>query len=321
VYARENWGEKRQFFNTVTPFPMGPALKENLPEVEQQVRLINANVQVKVGESPFNETMAIGGQQFFNVFDFEIVKGEKVNLLGEPSQVILSERMAEKYFGDSDPIGKILSIQLADNFENFTVKAITRNGPTNSSLHFDILISDLNYSKLYGERMLSSWFNIMPETYVLLKPGTDPASVEKKFPSLFKTILGEEEYSRSKYAPGLQPLKDIHLNTTYPVGIAPVSNPKYAYILSAIAALILFVACINFVTLSVGRSLQRAKEVGIRKVIGAGRKDLIAQFLGESFLFSLIDRLGYQGWVGSEYRPMSTVEAGLEWMKATATQI
>lgn len=288
VYAHENWGEKQQFFNTVTPFPMGPALKDNLPEVGLQVRINNLNSQVKVGENQFNETVVIGGQDFFKMFDFEILKGEKNAALNSPNAVVLSDRMAKKYFGDSNPIDKTISMQLGETFEEFSVKAITRNVPTNSSIQFDILISDLNYPKLYSERLLSAWFNIIPETYVLLKPGTDPKSVEKKFPKIFQTLLGEENYKQSKYAPGLQPLKDIHLDVAYPVGIAPVSNPKYAYILSAIAILILFVACINFVTLSVGRSIQRAKEVGIRKVVGALRKQLITQFIGEAIIVTLI---------------------------------
>jgi len=288
AYSREDWGENQQFFNTVTPFPMGPALKENLQEVELQVRFNTINSQVKIGESQFTETVAIAGQDFFKMFDFEIVKGEKSNLLGGQSNVILSERMAKKYFGENDPISKTISMQIGETFEDFLIKAVSKNVPTNSSVQFDILISDLNYSKLYNERLLSSWFNIIPETYVQLKPGTDSKSVEKKFPKIFRTLLGEESYKQSKYAPGLQPLKDIHLNVDYPVGIAPVSNPKYAYILSAIALLILFVACINFVTLSVGRSIQRAKEVGIRKVVGALRNQLITQFIGEAIIVTLI---------------------------------
>jgi putative ABC transport system permease protein len=123
---------------------------------------------------------------------------------------------------------------------------------------------------------------------VLLKEGVDVKNLESKFPSVFRTLLGEENYIQSKYTVGLQPLTDIHLNTSFPIGVAPVSNPRYAYILSAVAFLILFVACINFVTLSVGRSIKRAKEVGIRKVVGAGRQQLIFQFIGEAVIITVI---------------------------------
>ncbi len=172
------------------------------------------------------------------MFDFEIVDGEKINILGSQGNVVLSERMAKKYFGEADPVNKTISIQIGENFEDFSVKAIARDVPGNSSLQFDMMISDLNYPKLYNQRLLSAWFNIIPETYVLLKPGSDVKSVEKKFPPVFRSLLGEENYKRSKYAVGLQPLTEIHLDTNYPVGIAAVNNPKYSYILSEIALLI-----------------------------------------------------------------------------------
>ncbi len=288
VYAREDYGENEKFFNTVTPFPMGPALKENFAEVEHQVRINNIGSPVKVGENLFNEQITVAGQDFFELFDFEIINGNR-EALREQSGVVLSEATAKKYFGDVDPINKTLSLQLGETFEDFTVKAVTGNVPINSSIQFDILISDLNFPKLYNQQVLTSaWFNITPETYVLLKEGVNPRNLESKFPSVFQTLLGEESFKESNYAPGLQPLTEIHLDTNYPVGIAPVSDPKYSYILAAIAILILLVACINFVTLSIGRSMKRAREVGIRKVVGAERKQLIFQFIGEAIIVTLI---------------------------------
>jgi putative ABC transport system permease protein len=288
VYAKENWGEGQQFFNTVTPFPMGPALKDNLPEVESQVQILSTNAQVKVGEKQFNESVTVAGKDFFHVFDFHAIQGTKETVLEEQNNVVLTQRMAQKYFGDADAINKMISIQVQDKFEVFTVKAVTENPPTNSSIQYDILISNLNNARFFGERILTSWFNIFPETYVLLQKGVESKSVEQKFPPIFRTALGEEDFKNSKYTAGLQPLTDIHLNVDFPVGAAPVSNPKYSYILAAIAVLILLVACINFVTLSIGRSLKRAKEVGIRKVVGALRTQLISQFVGEAILVTLL---------------------------------
>lgn len=288
VYASEDWGENQQFFNTTTPFPMGPTLRDNFPEVELQVRFNKLGTIVKVGERQFTETISIGGQDFFSVFDFGAKAGDWQNALQGQNNVVLTELVAQKLFGNADPIDKVLSIQLGEKWEEFSVKAVLRNIPINSSIQFGILISDLNYPKLYSaETLTSAWFNINPETYVLLRKGTDPLSVEQKFPSVFQTILGVENFKESKYTPGLQPLTSIHLDTNYPVGIAPISDPKYSFILAAIATLLLLVACINFVTLSVGRSIKRAKEVGIRKVVGAERIQLIFQFIGEAVIVTL----------------------------------
>ena len=288
VFGREDYGENQNFFYTTTPFPMGPALKENIAEVESFVRIVKIGTQVRVGENLFTETVTVGDRDLFSVFDFELVKGNRENALVNQSHIVISDWAATKYFGTADPINKVISIQLGEVFEDFTVSAVTRI-PTNSSIQFYLLIPDHNLSRMYTERVLTSaWFNINPETYVLLREGVTATTVTDKFPSIFKTILGEEDFKQSKYAPGLQPITSIHLDTTYPAGLAPVSNPRYAYILSAIALLILSVACINFVTLSVGRSLKRAKEVGIRKVVGAARQQLIAQFIGEAVLVTCI---------------------------------
>lgn len=289
VYAKEDWGENQQFFDTSTPFPMGPALKDNLQEVEHMVRINAIGPQIKVGSQLFTDQVTIAGTSFFKVFDFEIVRGEKETALNSQSNVLLTEDIAKRFFGTTDPIDKPISIQLGDRFEEFTVKAIVKSPPINSSISFSIIISDLNYSRLYNERTLTSaWFNITPETYVLLREGVDPKKLEAKFPSIFKPLLGEENFTKSKYFVGLQPLTSIHLDTSFPQAAAPVSDPKYSYILSGIALLILLVACINFVTLSVGRSIRRAKEVGIRKVVGAMRRQLIFQFIGEAVIITFI---------------------------------
>lgn len=289
VFAREDWGENQQFASATTPFPMGPALKENLPEVEYQVRINKNGTQVRLGEITYNETVDAVGKDFFKVFDFELVKGDRESVLEKADNIVLSESTARKYFGDADPIGKTISVQLNDKFEDFNVAAVSKDIPSNSSISFTLMISDLNYPRMFAERTLTSaWFNISPETYVMLQEGTDPKIVESKFPSLFKTLLGEEQFNESKYSPGLQSLTSIHLDTTSPTGYAVVSDPKYSIILGAIAFLILVVACINFVTLSIGRSLKRAKEVGIRKVVGAARKQLITQFIGEAILIATI---------------------------------
>lgn len=287
AYALEDWGENQKFFDTSTPFPLGPALKDNLQEVEYMVRINSIGQQVKTGDQLFTENITIVGRDFFHMFDFEVIKGDKASVLMGQSNVLLTEETAKRFFGNEDPIEKPITIQIGDIFEAFTVKAVVKEPPVNSSIQFSMLISDLNYTRLYSERTLTSaWFNINPETYVMLQKGVDPKKLEKKFPSIFRPLLGEENFTKSKYFVGLQPLTSIHLDTSFPPASAPVSDPKYSKILSAIALLILVVACINFVTLSVGRSMKRAKEVGIRKVVGAMRKQLIFQFVGEAVIIT-----------------------------------
>lgn len=287
AYTKEDWGESQQFFNTSTPFPLGPTLKENFPDVEKEVRLLRSNPQVKVGENQFTERVTVAGQDFFDVFDFEITTGGK-DALHQASSAVITRAIAGKYFGTENPVDKTISILLGENFEDFRIRAVVGEIPSNSSITFGILISDLNFPKLINPQALTSgWFNVNPETYVLLKEGTDVKKLLGQFPALFKTLIGED-YAKSKYTVGLQPLIEIHLDTSYPVAYAPVNDPKYAYILAAIAGLILLVACINFITLSVGRSIQRAREVGIRKVVGAARRQLIFQFVGEAIMVTIV---------------------------------
>ncbi len=288
AYVKENWGENQEFTDITTPFPLGPALKDNLPEVEYMVRINPVGTQIKTETETFNETVTLVGPDFLRMFDFKLVKGSEEGILSDASAILLTESTATRYFGSEDPTNKTLSVLIGDKFEDFSVHGVLKDPPTNSSISFSMVISDLNNPKFYNEKVLTSaWFNITPETYVQLKSDANLTRVKQKFPSIFKPLLGED-FEKSKYFVDLQPLTAIHLDTSLPAGLAPVSDPKYSYILSAIALLILVVGCINFVTLSVGRSLKRSKEVGIRKVAGAQRKQIIFQFIGEATIVTCI---------------------------------
>lgn len=288
VYAIEDWGENQRFINMTTPFPLGPALKSNLEEVEAMVRIHAIATQVKVGSRQSFETVTITGKEFFDIFDFPLLSSHGARVLDEQSSVVVSQSTAKRIFGDANPLSQTIGIFIGDRFEDFIVTGVVEDAPANSSVGFNMIISDLNYPKLYSESVLTSgWFTITPETYVLLQEGVTAEAVSAKFPSVLKPLLGDS-YEKSKYFVGLQRLTDIHLDTSLPPGLAPVSDPKYSYILGAVALLILVVACINFVTLSIGRSLKRSREVGIRKVAGAQRSQLIIQFIGEAVCLSVI---------------------------------
>src|ERR1041385_1289518 len=148
VYAREDWGENQHFESANTPCPLGPALKDNLPEVEYQVRLNNTGTQVKVGDNIYTETLSVLGKDFFRVFDFKLLKGSRETVLEKQDNIILTEKTAQKYFGEADPIGKTISIQLNDKFEEFNVAAVAENIPSNSSISFSLATSDLNFPRM-----------------------------------------------------------------------------------------------------------------------------------------------------------------------------
>ncbi len=270
-----------------TPFIMGKQLKDNYPEIESYSILTSFFNQVYKGENSFPEEIHIAGEEFFNIFSFSVLHGETINVLSDATSIILTEEMAEKYFGRSDVVNELLAIEVGGELKNFTIKAVLQDIPSNSSLRFNFLISDLHTKDIFPAPMLTSWNMITGETYVLLHENVDKAELEPKFSSLVEQVMGDD-LEEIEFAIFLQPLTDIHLNTDLPEGNVSVSDPKYTIILAGISILILLLACINFVTLSLGRSFSRAKEIGIRKSTGANRKQIIVQFLGESVLMSIL---------------------------------
>jgi putative ABC transport system permease protein len=280
--------EGKVFTNTVTPIPLGPVLKTNIPEIETYCRVNDATGLTRYGNNRFNEKITLVDSNFFSVFDFEFAKGNANTAFPSGSSVVITEALASKYFGSEDPIGKNIEIQLATDNVLFTVSAIAKAAPLESSIQFDVLIPFSNARYLYSARQISSsWHNVYGETYVLLKPGADAAGTQAKFPTMVKQLMGEN-YKAGAYNINLQDIRDIHLNNKLPQGNQPVSNPAYAYILGIIGLLILLIACTNFVTLSIGRSTTRALEVGVRKVLGAARYQLINQFWSEAALVSIL---------------------------------
>ena len=282
----------QEFKNTVTSIPMGPAMQSSFPEVESMCRVYAFNTLIKVNNNSFNETITMVDSTLFGIFDFQLLHGGTHDPFPTSNSVIVTPRIAKKYFGDSpdryrDAMGKSFEMQLGDEKQLFTIAGIAEHAPEESSIKYDILLPFTNAKLLFQERMLHSWFNIFNETYVLLHKDVLPANLEKKFQPMLKQQLGQD-YGTEEFNMSLQPLTAIHLDNSLPAGIQPVSNPKYSYILATIGILILLVACINFITLSVGRSTTRALEVGVRKAMGAERKQLIRQFWGEALLVTVI---------------------------------
>lgn len=285
AWVMEDYGPNEQLFNTVTPIPLGPALQTSFPEIKEAVRIGSFSSMVKKDDYTQNEVIFYADPTFFEVFDAKVLQGKTD--LSSMQNLMLTQSYAVKYFGNHDPVGKTLSIKAGDQFQEFTVTGVVEDPPANVSLQYEMLIPFDNSKYFTSERARTNWYNVTVETYVLLQDQVAVQALEAKFPTMLKQVLGEK-YKPGEYTVGLQPLTDIHLNADFPQGMVAVSDWKYIYILSGVALLILVVACINFVTLAVGRSITRAKEVGIRKAIGAERRQLMSQFWSEALLITLI---------------------------------
>lgn len=285
AWVLEDLGVDKQFFNTVTPIPLGPALVNTFPEVERAIRISTFNARVQKGTVAFDESIHIVDAGFFEVFDFPLRRGG-AEPLAETNAVVLTPETATRYFGTEDPVGQTLTIRIGAEDQEFRVTALTDVLPRTSSISFTMVVPWAKSFDLFDARQRRSWGNVIPETYVLLQEQADVAALEAKFPQLVQQRVGNRD--GGSYTIGLQPMTDIHLNPAFPRGLAPVSDPAYAYILTVLALLVLGIACINVVTLSVARSTSRSMEVGVRKVMGADRTQLMQQFWGESGVLAVL---------------------------------
>ncbi len=291
VWLKEVYAEDKIFFNSVTPLIFENTLGENFDEFEAVVQFDRINYLVGRGEDRNDEPVGILSPEFFEVFDFEIIAGNKDRPFHDKNSIIISESYATKYFGQEMAIGGTIPIQIGENIRDFNVSAIMKDIRSASSIRFDMAISNDNNVEIYGEGAMNAWFSVSPETYVLVAQQASIETVEKQIPEMVMGYL-KERVEPGVYNIGFQPLTDIHLNGDIPSGIAPVGNKDSVYILGIISMLVLVIACINYTTLSIGQSLKRSKEVGIRKVMGAFRSSLINQYISESLLIALFATLG-----------------------------
>jgi len=285
VWLKEVYGEDQIFFNSSTPIIFEKVLEENFGEIETVMQYNKRSYLVGEGDDRYNENVGIISPEFFKVFDFELVRGNTTNPLQSRNNIVLSESYARKYFGDKDPIGRSLAIQIGEEVREFNVSAVFADIRKESSIQVDMAISNENNIDIYGERALTAWFNVNQETYVLVKENAGIKTVEAGIPTVVMSYL-KGRVDEGVYNIGFQPLTDIHLNPEIPVGMEPIGNPRYVSILAIISILVLVTAGVNYATLSIGQSLKRSKEVGVRKVMGALKSSLINQYLSESVIIT-----------------------------------
>ncbi len=280
------------------PLPLAEALVADLPEVERAVRFFNQERFVRRGGQTFEEPLLFADGALFEVFTFPLLRGDPATALDDPNSVVLSAQAAEKYFGEEDPLGQTVEVRFNDTFEALTVTGVAAPILGNSSIRFDFLLPFAKTLEAYEwirnrqDRWNASSFFV----YVALDARSSLEAVSAKLPAFRARYFPNEAESvrREQGADALpptyrlQPLHEIHLDPSVQPGLRMPSDPRYSYLLGGIALAILLIACINFTTLAIGRSAGRAREVGVRKVVGAQRRQLMLQFWGEAVLMSLL---------------------------------
>jgi putative ABC transport system permease protein len=279
--------------STISP-PFGYYLTNDFPEIRKMTRLLdNGITPLRYKDKLINEkSVYFADENFFDVFSIQVLKGNPKTALADPFSVMLTEEAAKKYFGNEDPMNKVIR---ANNQFDVKVTGIYKAFPANSHMHPGMMISfnTLKDSLVYGEEGLrTNWGNNSFFTYLLLPKNYDPQKMINRFPAFIDAHMDRNDYGGrqvSKFTTlGLQKLTDIHLYSHTDFEAEPNGDISRIWIFGSIALFILLIACINYMNLSTARSALRAKEIGIRKVVGARKKALILQFLSESIIISWV---------------------------------
>jgi putative ABC transport system permease protein len=265
---------------------IGPDLKADFPEVKHYVRMHSRDAVFRNGDVFFKEEgIYFTSEDFFNVFSFKLLEGVDSTALKDPFKMVISQSFAKRYFGAENPIGKILNNNGQNDYE---VTGVFEDLPANSHMKVDALLSFSSLNKLWNDPIMSwQWDGFL--TYIVLDEKTDAKAFEAKLPAYIQKKQGEE---LKRFNAGmtfhLQPINDIHLDSDFIGEFKPNGNRQSAYFLSIVAVLILITAWINYINLSTAKSIERAREVGVRKVMGGFRSQLVQQFLFESLLLNAL---------------------------------
>jgi putative ABC transport system permease protein len=285
----------REINFSTSPAPLANALVDDFSEVQEATRFLRSrNVLVRYQDKHFNESLMLyTDSNFFDVFSIPLIKGDPKKVLSQPNSVVITKAAALKYFSEEDPIGKTLTM---NNRVDFRVTGLAENVPNNTHFHTDFFASLVTIP----DSRSPNWFSNPYHTYIVIREGNSADELRSKLPGIITKYIGPQTQkvmgitmeqflaSGNTFGYFLQPVKDIHLHSDLEYELEPNGNVTYIYIFSAIAFFILVIACINFMNLATARSANRAKEVGVRKVLGSTRSRLVQQFLLESLLLSFV---------------------------------
>ena len=287
--------------SAVSSAPMAKALKNDYAEVENAVRFdMHEEIIEHNGQQILEPGILVTDPSIFDIFSYKLTNGDVASVLKEPYTIVLTQSTAKKYFGDKDPIGQTLLIYMNDSTgrgANYTVTGLMPDPPKNAHFTFNMLASFKTVEVANPDVLtVDGWGDASYYTYLLLKKGVDYKAFSNKISQFYAKYIGDRfETWRPIYFYKLQPLSDIHLRSNLQYELAPTGNAKQVYIFSTIAIFILLLAGINYTNLATARSVSRAKEVGVKKVVGAGKRQLLTQYLFESvftailaFIFSLV---------------------------------
>lgn len=276
----------------VSAGPLAPAMEKAFPGVLDATRIEAENESVLIANKSkkfYEDNLIYADTGFFSIFSFHMLQGNPATALSRKYSMVLTQTTARKYFGETNPIGRILRF---NERYNFMVTGVVEDPPENSHLKFNLIASFITLEDFPFSERLVMWGSLNFLSYIRLAKSQDPVAIEKELPAFIAGNMGEDPDTLAargiEFNPYLQNLCDIHLHSHLLGELQPNGDIHYIYIFSAIAFFLLIIACINFVNLTTARSAKRAKEVGMRKTLGANKGDLIIQFLGESILLAFI---------------------------------